>query len=70
MHGPVKSVVAAGYKFGTGHEAIATVLIGAGNVIHLEENIAAILGPPLPADDVARIRALLGRLAESEGDTG
>ena len=70
VHGPVTSVVAAGYKFGAGHDAIATVLIGTGNVAHLEENIAALLGPPLPAVDTDRIRALFGHLAESEGDTG
>jgi L-galactose dehydrogenase len=27
LHGPVESVVAAGYKFGAGHQAIATVLM-------------------------------------------
>jgi aryl-alcohol dehydrogenase-like predicted oxidoreductase len=70
VHGQVPSVVAAGYKFGVSHEAIGTVLVGTGNVRHLEENIAAILGPPLPAADVERIRALFGHLAESEGDTG
>lgn len=70
VHGPVNSVVAAGYKFGSAHEAIATVLVGTGKVLHLEENTAALLGPPLPAADHERIRALFGHLAESEGDSG
>jgi len=70
VHGSVTSVVEAGYKFGAGHEAISTVLIGTGNVAHLEENVAAILGPPLPEADARQIRALFGHLVESEGDTG
>lgn len=69
VRGPVPSVVAAGYKFGAGHDAIATVLFGTGNVAHLEDNIEAILGPPLPDEDSKRLRALFGHLAESEGDT-
>lgn len=70
LHGTVRSIVAAGYKFGAAHDAIATVLIGTGNIAHLEENVAALNGPPLPAEDMERLRRLFGHLAESEGDTG
>jgi aryl-alcohol dehydrogenase-like predicted oxidoreductase len=68
VHGGVDSVISAGYKFGIGHPAVTAVLIGTGSVAHLEANIAAVLGPPLPEADTDRIRALFGGLAESEGD--
>jgi len=70
VHDEVQSVMAAGYKIGIGHEAISTLLIGTGNVAHLEENIETILGSPLPEEDASQIRAIFGKLAETEGDTG
>lgn len=70
VHDEVTSVIAAGYKFGIGHEAISTLLIGTGSVEHLEANVEAVLGPPLPDEDTSRIRAIFGNVAESEGDTG
>ena len=66
VRGDVQSVVDAGYRFGAGHEAISTVLIGTGNVQHLEENVASVLGPGLPLEDVARLRQLFGDIAQSE----
>ena len=66
----VPSVVSAGYKMGVAHDAISTMLIGTGNVEHLEENVQSVLGSPLPDEDCQRIRELFGRIAESEGDTG
>jgi aryl-alcohol dehydrogenase-like predicted oxidoreductase len=69
VHDGVDSVISAGYKFGIGHPAVTTVLIGTGRVAHLEANVAAVLGPTLPTADTDRIRTLFGGLADSEGDS-
>ena len=45
----VESVAAAAYKFAAGHPAVPCVLTGTATLAHLEENVRAILGPPLPA---------------------
>ena len=38
---------------------------GTANVEHLERNVAATLGPPLPEADAARLRELFGGLVEA-----
>ena len=68
VHDSVKSVVAAGYKFGIEPEAISCLLVGTGNVAHLEENVATVLGSPIPTEDSARLRDLFGAIAETEWD--
>jgi L-galactose dehydrogenase len=60
----VPTITAAGYKFAAGHEAVSTVVIGTGSVAHLEENVASILGPPIPTVHVQRLRQLFGAIAE------
>ena len=64
VHGATKSVLAAGYKFAIGHDAVSSVVVGTGSVAHLEENVAAIVEPGLPAEDAARLRELFGAIAE------
>jgi len=70
VHDDVESVVQAGYKFGIGHDAVSSLLIGTGSEEHLSENVETILGSPLPAADTAKIRRIFGDIVESEGDTG
>jgi L-galactose dehydrogenase len=65
VHGDVDSVVSAGYRFAAEPPAISTVLTGTANIEHLERNVAALLGPPLPQSDVERLRGLFGELAEA-----
>ena len=66
VHDDVRSIVDAGYRFGAAHDAVSTVLIGTGNVEHLEANVASVLGPPLPAEDMKRLRDLFAHVIESE----
>jgi L-galactose dehydrogenase len=65
VHGDVDSVVSAGYRFAAEPLAISTVLTGTANIEHLECNMAALLGPPLPEPDGARLRLLFVDLAEA-----
>ena len=51
----VESVAAAAYKFAAGHPAVSCVLTGTATLEHLEENVRAILGRPLPAEDRRRL---------------
>ncbi|MEA2640229.1 MAG: hypothetical protein QOF51_1623 [Chloroflexota bacterium] len=64
VKGDVPSVIAAGYKFALDHPAITSVLVGTGSVAHLEENVAAALGAPLPSADAVHLRKLFGHIAE------
>ena len=58
-------MVSAGYRFAAEPPSISTVLTGTANVEHLERNVAALLGPPLPELDTNRLRALFVHLAEA-----
>jgi aryl-alcohol dehydrogenase-like predicted oxidoreductase len=56
------SMIDAAYRFARHEPGIDVVLFGTGNIAHLRSNIASILRPPLPANDVARLKSLFGHL--------
>lgn len=64
----ITSLPAAAYKFVNAHPAMGTVLSGTANIDHLEENVKAILGPPLPHADVERLRSVFGDVWEPLGN--
>ena len=66
--GDVTSLPAAGYKYVNAHPAMGVVLSGTANVDHLEENVNAILGPPLPDEHMARLRSVFGNVWEPLGN--
>jgi aryl-alcohol dehydrogenase-like predicted oxidoreductase len=62
------TVVEAAYRFARHEPGCHVILTGTGNVDHLEENVRSICGPPLPDDDLARIRNLFGHLDHLSGN--
>ena len=65
--GEVDSVSSAGYKFVAGNPDISAVLTGTGNVSHLEANVRAVLGPPLPDEHRKRLLELFGAVVDPMG---
>ena len=68
IHDDVRSVTDAAYKFAVGHPAVASVLTGTASQAHLEENVAAMLGDPLAADDRQHLKAGFGSIGRKLGD--
>jgi L-galactose dehydrogenase len=54
----VATIAEAAYRFAAESPAVSSVLTGTADTAHLEANVAAILGPPLPADVSARLREI------------
>jgi L-galactose dehydrogenase len=68
IHDDCSSVVEAAYRFARHEPGCHVVLSGTGNTAHLEENIASINAPPLPAEDVDRLRRILGGIDHLSGN--
>lgn len=56
------SVIDAAYRYARHQPGSDVVLFGTGDAAHLDANIASILAPPLPEDDLRRLEALFGNL--------
>jgi aryl-alcohol dehydrogenase-like predicted oxidoreductase len=68
IHDDVDSVTSAAYRFAAGHPAVSSVLTGTANAAHLEQNVQAILGGPLPDADRRRLVALFGPIRRKLGN--
>jgi aryl-alcohol dehydrogenase-like predicted oxidoreductase len=66
--GAAESLIEACYRFDRHAPGVDTVLTGTGKVSHLEQNLAAIEGPPLPDPVLERITRLFGRVETVTGE--
>jgi aryl-alcohol dehydrogenase-like predicted oxidoreductase len=64
----VGSVVEAAYRFCRHEPGAQVILTGTGDVGHLEANLAVIQAPALPADVLARLKGLFGRVDSVSGN--
>ena len=62
-----RTVTEVAYRFCRHEPGIDLVLTGTGNVRHLEENVASLLRPPLPAPVTERLRQIFGRVRSASG---
>jgi L-galactose dehydrogenase len=63
----VESVVEAAYRFCRHEPGAQVILTGTGHAAHLDQNVAAILAPPLPQDLLARLDQAFGRVETVTG---
>lgn len=61
LDGQSPTLTAAGYRFAIAHPAVATVLAGTLSLDHLKANLAAVCAPPMPADQLDRVRRIFLR---------
>jgi L-galactose dehydrogenase len=66
--GKAGSLTEAAYRFCRYEPGVDVVLVGTGNVDHLKANAEALLKPPLPAEDVAKLKQLFARVTDYTGN--
>lgn len=67
-NGVAGSLTEAAYRYCRYVPGISVVMTGTGSLAHLEENIAAINGAPLPADVLDRLSDAFGKVTSATGD--
>jgi aryl-alcohol dehydrogenase-like predicted oxidoreductase len=60
--GGAESITDAAYRYARHTQGVDVVLFGTGNKAHVEDNVASILRPPLPAAVIERLHAAFGHL--------
>jgi len=65
--GGAKSIPDAAYRFCRYEPGIHGVLSGTGNPDHLEANVSSLLAPPLPSEDVERLKTIFKRVDNVTG---
>jgi aryl-alcohol dehydrogenase-like predicted oxidoreductase len=60
--GGASSLTDAAYRFARHEPGVNVVLFGTSNQIHLHDNVASLLKPPLPQADLDKLHTLFGRL--------
>lgn len=66
--GGAESLQDAAYRFCRYEPGVHVVLSGTGKVAHLEANAASLTRPPLPTEDVARLRRLFAEVDDVSGN--
>ena len=65
--GHASSLAEASYRLTRYEPGVHVVLVGTGNIAHLEENLNSLHAGPLPADERARVAELFGHLRVVRG---
>ena len=55
-------MIEAAYRYARHEPGVDVTLFGTGDTAHLKANVAALLKPPLPAADRAKLETLFGQL--------
>jgi aryl-alcohol dehydrogenase-like predicted oxidoreductase len=67
-HPEIASLVQAAYRFCRHQPGAHVILTGTGNARHLEDNVASICAPPLPANVLERLDATFGLVDSVSGN--